>query len=82
MEIEKNKELETVQKPTKSKQTKVDKEKEELKKKIEEQEKQMEELQKKLDLLLQGSLISPNKEDKKSKKKTIKKEPNKVIKND
>ena len=27
MEIEKNKELETVQKPTKSKQTKVDKEK-------------------------------------------------------
>ena len=71
MEIEKNKELEIVQKTTKSKQTKVDKEKEELKKKIEEQEKQMEELQKKLDLLLQGSLISPKKEDKKSKR-TIK----------
>ena len=71
MEIEKNKELETTSKTTKPKQTKVDKEKEELKKKVEEQQKQMEELQKKLDLLLQGSLMNTPKEDKKSKK-TIK----------
>lgn len=61
-------------KENKTKQTKVDKEKEELKAKLQEQEKQMQELQQKLDLLLKGSLINSNVSvtEEKKNKRTIK----------
>ena len=50
-----NTETKNTAKQTKPKQTKIDKEKEELELKLKEQEKQMKDLQEKLDLLLKGS---------------------------
>lgn len=61
-------ETKTTTKQTKSKQSTIDKEKEALEKKIKEQEKQMKELQEKLDLLLSGSLLNSQPQEKKQKK--------------
>ena len=67
MAINENIEVKNSTKQTKTKQPKIDKEKEELENKIKEQEAQMKELQEKINLLLAGSLMN-NKEEKKSKK--------------
>lgn len=78
MGIEKTKDLEPKESQVKTKQTKVDKEKEELKdtikkqeQRIREQDIQLEEIKKQLDLLLKGSLVNSYKDEKKSKR-TIK----------